>query len=89
MHKHYICHRDIKPQNLFLIDCNFFILEDTKLKVLDFGVARAYHDNQKDRFKSMNTQLMYTNTGTLSYKAPEMFGNEGYGKNYLIRIVAV
>lgn len=60
LNRHDIVHRDIKPEN---------ILYDPKtkqIKLIDFGIAR--------RFKKRGTRFeMWTITGTLFYRAPEMF----------------
>ena len=60
LHKHGISHRDIKPEN---------ILYDPKtkeFKIIDFGISRNY----KCRGENLD---MWTITGTLFYRAPEMF----------------
>jgi serine/threonine protein kinase len=64
LHNHDIVHRDIKPEN---------ILYDpiTKgIKLIDFGISR--------RFRRRGSLFdMLTITGTLYYRAPEMFSG-GY-----------
>jgi len=71
-----IIHRDIKPSNIYV--CN-----DGRVKLLDFGIARA----------AQNTQATRTGTlkGTLDYMAPERFGAEGggtYSDIYAMGLVA-
>ena len=75
-HSKDVIHRDIKPSNIFL--CN-----DGRVKVLDFGIARA----------AQNTQATQTGTmkGTLDYMAPERFNAEGGGAHsdiYAVGLVA-
>jgi serine/threonine protein kinase len=75
-HSKDVVHRDIKPSNIFL--CN-----DGRVKVLDFGIARA----------AQNTQATQTGTmkGTLDYMAPERFNAEGGGAHsdiYAVGLVA-
>lgn len=54
-HEHHIIHRDIKPQNII-------ISRDGKVKVTDFGIARA----------SSSTQTISTNVmGSVHYISPE------------------
>lgn len=54
-HEHHIVHRDIKPQNII-------ISKDGKVKVTDFGIARA----------SSSTQTISTNVmGSVHYISPE------------------
>lgn len=54
-HDHHIIHRDIKPQNII-------ISKDGKVKVTDFGIARA----------SSSTQTISTNVmGSVHYISPE------------------
>jgi serine/threonine-protein kinase len=58
-HAQGIIHRDIKPDNLFLMN-------DGRLKVLDFGIARM----REGAPKTMHTKVGST-LGTVAYMAPE------------------
>ena len=64
MHDLGIVHRDIKPENIL---CG----EDlSDLKIADFGLSKMILPNEK----------MTQACGTLSYVAPEVLTNQGYGK---------
>ncbi len=63
-HDNGVLHRDIKPSNVFL--CS-----DGRVKLLDFGVARAADHTEATR----TGQLV----GTLDYIAPERFSPDGGG----------
>lgn len=60
LHKQDIVHRDIKPENIL------YDPEVKTIKLIDFGISRRC----KKRGELFD---MWTNTGTLYYKAPEMF----------------
>lgn len=60
IHSQGICHRDIKPDNIL------FNKETGKIKVIDFGISKKI----KNRGHKVD---MLTITGTLYYRAPEMF----------------
>lgn len=55
-HQKHIIHRDIKPQNIILS-------RDEKVKITDFGIARA----NTDETRTMNTQAI----GSVHYISPE------------------
>jgi serine/threonine-protein kinase len=64
-----IIHRDIKPENLF-------VLNDGRIKVLDFGLARLVHH---EHFPAeQHTQLTAPDTvlGTVGYMSPEQLRGE-------------
>ena len=64
LHKHWIIHRDLTPQNLL-------ISEEGILKFSDFGLSRFFAQNHKPMTK---------NIVTLHYRAPEiLFGATYYG----------
>lgn len=65
MHKKHICHRDLKTENIL------FCPETKKLKIIDFGICKQMTIRQEK-------SEMLTPTGTLIYKAPEMFEGGGY-----------
>ena len=56
IHKNNIIHRDLKPENIFRLNNN-------KIKIGDFGVAKQLDQNKK------SANSMY---GTLNYVAPEL-----------------
>lgn len=58
LHENAIVHRDIKPANIL-------ISSDGILKLIDFGIARAY-----DRNKEEDTVIL----GTVGYAPPEQYG---------------
>ena len=58
-------HRDIKPENILYDKVN------KKLKLIDYGICRKH----RRRGKKIE---MLTITGTLYYRAPEMFTGGGY-----------
>ena len=59
-----IIHRDIKPDNLF-------VLPDGRLKVLDFGIARMRQGKSRTKFTAFGVTI-----GTLSYMPPEQVAGD-------------
>jgi len=64
LHKHGIIHRDIKLENVL------YNKDEKSIKIIDFGISRKF--KQRGSFIDM-----WTITGTLYYRAPEMFAG-GY-----------
>jgi len=60
MHSMGVCHRDLKPENIMYNPVN------QTLKIIDFEISKM------TKYKHEKLE-MWTNTGTLQYKAPEMF----------------
>lgn len=67
LHSKGVCHRDLKPENII------YDPETSTLKIIDFEIA-AMKKYQKERLQ------MWTPTGTIFYKAPEMFQGGLYGE---------
>jgi calcium-dependent protein kinase len=65
LHQRAIAHRDIKLENIL------FDPQQGTLKIIDFGICRK-HRRRGAKFE------MLTITGTLYYRAPEMFTGGGY-----------
>jgi eukaryotic-like serine/threonine-protein kinase len=59
-----IIHRDIKPDNLF-------VLPDGRLKVLDFGIARMRQGKSRTKFTAFGVTI-----GTLAYMPPEQVAGD-------------
>ena len=72
MHKNGIVHRDLKPNNLLVSKKGLL------LKIADFNVAKFVEIfNHYNEFKNNNFE-MNTYTGTIAFKAPEMFEDITY-----------
>ena len=67
LHRCGIVHRDIKPENVLIETDDNRI---TNVKIIDFGLSKA----------TLPHQLLTDQCGTLSYVAPEVLVNHGYGK---------
>ena len=75
MHKKGIVHRDLKPHNI-LVD-----KQGKVLKITDFNVAKFCDDYENyDQFKKNNYE-MNTYTGTIAFRAPEMFQKKSYNES--------
>lgn len=61
-HDSYIIHRDIKPQNIL-------ILEDGRVKITDFGIAMALNSNELTQTNSV--------MGSVHYLPPEQANGQG------------
>ena len=60
LHSKGVCHRDIKPQNLYITK------SDSRVLILDYNVAKQ---------RSEDGELhMRTKTGTAAFSAPEIIG---------------
>lgn len=62
-----VCHRDIKPDNIL------FSLQTNCLKIIDFGISKFIYNR-----KTIAKEKMWTVTGSIYYKAPEMFSGTEY-----------
>lgn len=71
-----IVHRDIKPENIL---CYYDASHNLNLKVADFGLSKII----------LPEDLLYTPCGTLSYVAPEVLSQQGYGKGVDIWAIGV
>lgn len=60
MHELHTCHRDLKPENFLLTTKE--PIEQTTIKIIDFGLAREFSDNL----------VMTTKAGTPYYVAPQV-----------------
>lgn len=65
IHSCNICHRDIKPDNIL------YDRDNKTIKLVDFGISKCLETRS-------NKHDMLTITGTLYYRAPEMFSGGGY-----------
>lgn len=65
IHSQNICHRDIKPDNIL------YDRQNKKITIIDFGISKKIVERDTKK-------LMLSLTGTLYYRAPEMFLGGGY-----------
>ena len=86
-HSHGIVHRDIKPAHIMSFDLPG---RTQQVKVLDFGIARAFDEDSDDSVKVSVTRKGRT-VGTPGYMAPEQLRGEELGPAadlYAVGIIA-
>lgn len=74
LHKQGIIHRDLKPNNILVADVQGKML----LKITDFNVAKFVDKYQCYDIFRQNNYEMNTYTGTIAFRAPEMFLMDKY-----------
>ena len=74
LHKNGIIHRDLKPNNI-LVDCQ---TDKPVLKIADFNVAKFIDKFETTDIFNQNAFEMNTHTGTLAFRAPEIFTMSKY-----------
>jgi len=73
LHKNYVCHRDLKPNNILCsVDCK-------NVKITDFNVSK-FSDYYKEfgNLEKDGKIEMWTYTGTVAFSAPEIFSGGQY-----------
>lgn len=68
-HDHGVAHRDLKPDNIFLVPSTLGEL----VKILDFGIAKIVNHSEDEK-KLTNLTVEGTFLGTLRYASPEQCG---------------
>lgn len=68
-HKSGIVHSDLKPGNIFLTD-------DERIKVIDFGIARAIQSMDRPEGEQTAFDVSSLHAMTLAYASPEMIEGE-------------
>lgn len=73
-HRHGIVHRDIKPQNIMVCPR---VEDPLAVKVIDFGIAKAFNDARVPMVSALTMTGMIV--GTPQYMAPEQVRDEDVG----------
>ncbi|KAM3146386.1 hypothetical protein pb186bvf_001355 [Paramecium bursaria] len=75
LHDNYVCHRDLKPNNILCSE------DGQNIKITDFNVSK-FSDSYKE-FGNLNEHgkiEMWTYTGTVAFSAPEIFSGGLYNE---------
>lgn len=85
LHARGVIHRDINPNNIMLLRKGNH-LEDAcagpMIKIIDFNVSKFFNEDEipPHSAKKFRYEDMLTETGTVSYRAPEIAKNEKYSE---------
>ena len=66
LHTNFICHRDLKPDNILSSK------NGETLKIIDFNISKKFDFNSKFDFSSKQNMVMFEPVGNLGFASPEM-----------------